>query len=123
MAYYPNNFYSNYSYNVYQQPPGIQTKIVDGYDAVRVSDVPMGNYGIFPKGDFSEIYFKSWNNDGTTKITTSKQVEENKNITTETLLKRINELETKINNFIFEKVEDKKEEQPIKRKEVNLSEY
>ena len=35
----------------------------------------------------------------------------------------INELETKINNFIFEKVEDKKEEQPIKRKEVNLSEY
>lgn len=51
-----------------QQLQGLNGKIVDGIDVVKVTEVPLGGYGIFPKADMSEIYIKSWNNNGTTKI-------------------------------------------------------
>lgn len=83
MNYYPNynpNYYNpSYSYNIpYNQnvqPQQAQTqtlngKIVDSKDIVKVTDVPIGSYGIFPKADLSEIYIKSWNNNGTTNIIT-----------------------------------------------------
>lgn len=92
MNYYPNNYYLNYPYgNQYspqqmntpnmpvQMPPQTQTatpnlngKIVDSADIVRATEVPIGGYGIFPKADLSEIYIKSWNNNGTTSIITFK---------------------------------------------------
>jgi hypothetical protein len=43
-------------------------KLVDGEEMVKATEVPIGSYGIFPKADFSEIYIKSWNNNGTTSI-------------------------------------------------------
>ena len=85
MNYYPNNYYLNYPYgNQYQQqmpyqaqsqPPqsqGLNGKIVDSQDVVRATEVPIGGYGIFPKADLSEIYIKSWNNNGTTSVITYK---------------------------------------------------
>ena len=81
MNYYPNNFYQNYSYgNMYQpqqaQPAvaALQGKVVDSVDMVRVNEVPFGGFGVFPKGDLSEIYVKSWNNNGTTQINTYKPI-------------------------------------------------
>ena len=81
MNYYPNNFYQNYSYgNMYQpqqsQPAvaALQGKVVDSVDMVRVNEVPFGGFGVFPKGDLSEIYVKTWNNNGTTQINTYKPV-------------------------------------------------
>ena len=81
MNYYPNNFYQNYSYgNQYQtqmpqQPIAtLQGKVVDSVDMVRVNEVPFGGFGVFPKGDLSEIYIKSWNNNGTTQINTYKPI-------------------------------------------------
>lgn len=87
MAYYQNSFYPNYSsYMQQQQIPqyaamtpqqaiqaiGLQGKVVDSIDAAKVSDVPFGGYALFPKADLSEIYIKSWNNNGTTQISVYK---------------------------------------------------
>jgi hypothetical protein len=116
MNYYPNynpNYYNpNYSYNIpynqNMQPQQAQTqtlngKIVDSKDIVKVTDVPIGSYGIFPKADLSEIYIKSWNNNGTTNIITFKpdtsqpMAEQNP---IDVILERINQLESKIDNVI-----------------------
>lgn len=89
MNYYPTNFYSNYpqtqqslyGYNQ-AQIPNYQTnqtqmsvqnnqipgKIVDSQEVARVSDIPFGGYGVFPKADLSEIFVKVWNNNGTTSL-------------------------------------------------------
>lgn len=87
MAYYQNSFYPSYSsYMQQQQIPqyaamapqqtiqaiGLQGKVVDSIDAAKVSDVPFGGYALFPKADLSEIYIKSWNNNGTTQISVYK---------------------------------------------------
>lgn len=39
-----------------------------------MTDVPFGSFSVFPKGDFGEIYLKTWNNNGTTQIITYKPV-------------------------------------------------
>ena len=109
MNYYPNNFYQNYSYgNMYQpqqaQPAvaALQGKVVDSVDMVRVNEVPFGGFGVFPKGDLSEIYVKSWNNNGTTQINTYRPVpveetQEAKQISSrDELLEKINALNEKL---------------------------
>jgi hypothetical protein len=55
-----------------QQNVGINGKIVDSEDIVKATEVPIGGYGVFPKADLSEIYIKTWNNNGTTSILTYK---------------------------------------------------
>lgn len=134
MNYYPNNYYQNYSYgtnNMYQPQqnsaiiPTLQGKVVDSVDMVRVNEVPFGGFGVFPKGDLSEIYVKSWNSNGTTQINTYKPVavEENKKANEKSikdeLLAKINTLDEKIdmlintapkqNNVLTTQVEEKKD--------------
>lgn len=72
--------YQNQQYPIYQQGVSQQTsqsqlqpqilngKIVDGIDTVKIQEVPIGGYGVYPKADLSTIYVKEWLNDGTTKI-------------------------------------------------------
>ncbi len=113
MNYYPNNFYQKYPYgNQYQnqmaQQPiaALQGKVVDSVDMVRVNEVPFGGFGVFPKGDLSEIYIKSWNNNGTTQINTYRPipVEENKEIkensSRDELLEKINALNEKLDTLM-----------------------
>lgn len=50
------------------QTLGLNGKIVDSEDVVKATEVPIGGYGIFPKADLSEIYVKTWNNNGTTSV-------------------------------------------------------
>ncbi len=112
MNYYPNNFYQNYSSygNMYQpqqqsqqiMQPSLQGKIVDSIDIVKANEVPFGGFGVFPKADLSEIYIKSWNNNGTTQINTYRPipVEESKgalevNVTSD-LIEKINLLNNKL---------------------------
>lgn len=57
--------------NNYQSPSvsnGLNGKIVESEDMVRIQEIPLGGYGIYPKADMSSIYIKTWNNDGTTRI-------------------------------------------------------
>ena len=122
MTYYPSNFYSSYNYNtsqpqyqqsIYpQQMPqvqmGLQGKIVESEDIVKVTDIPIGGYGIFPKADLSEIYIKTWNGNGTTNIMTFQPVvkqeavkeENNNNNNNNIVLEKIQCLEEKIDTLI-----------------------
>lgn len=97
MNYYPTNFYSNYpqtqqslygynqaqipNYQTNQTQMSIQNnqipgKIVDSQEVARVSDIPFGGYGVFPKADLSEVFVKVWNNNGTTSLLCFKPVVE-----------------------------------------------
>lgn len=126
MGYYPTNFYSNFPYGQQYQPQYfngptlssqqqimqqqnqmaqsnmLQGKVVDGEDIVKVTDVPIGGYGVFPKADFSEVYIKSWNNNGTTTITTYKPIIEEtpKEDVNSILLEKINKIEEKIDSIV-----------------------
>lgn len=135
MNYYPNNFYQNYSYgsNVYQpqQPQAqIQGKVVDSIDMVRVNEVPFGGFGVFPKGDLSEVYVKSWNNNGTTQINTYRPVpvEETQEAKAasmqDELLEKINALNAKLDALMNSagKV-DNTTATPAAAKDVNVHAY
>lgn len=126
MNYYnPNYYMNNYPYNNQYQPqtpyqsgntgynasfPGasaLNGKIVDSADVVKATEVPIGGYGIFPKADLSEIYIKSWNNNGTTSILTFKPIvsaeeqiaiEDISNL--DRVIEKIESLETKIDSLI-----------------------
>ena len=88
MSYFSNNYYPNYQYNnpyANQAQPalnGLQGKVVDSIDIVKVTEVPFGSFSVFPKGDMSEIYVKSWSNNGTTQTITYKPVIENNKVET-----------------------------------------
>lgn len=148
MNYYPNNFYSNYPYgNTYpqqmqqqvQQPPQynnnnnntniLQGKIVDSEEMVKVTEVPFGGYGIFPKADFSEIYVKTWNNNGTTQINTFCPIVTQKKEEVDTqalILTKITELENKLDNFIGNKNNTTTSTATTsieKKKELNMNAY
>ena len=144
MSYYPTNFYSNYPNNYqqqqyqYQQPiqqmPAVMQnnlngRMVESLDVAKIAEVPLGGYGIFPKADLSEIYVKSWNNNGTTSTVTFKPIveaevvkEEDKmfysNEMNKEILDKINLLEKKINQLI-----PNGEKQEIIRKEKNVNAY
>lgn len=153
MNYYPNNFYSNYSYgNMYSQPmqaqpqiqptqptvPALNGKVVDGPDMVKVTDVPFGSYGIFPKADLSEVYIKSWNSNGTTQVNVYRpvpvEVKEPSVDTNTLILEKMKEIELKLDS-ITEVAKEKNpfvqqsqtaiEEKsiPEKRKEVKVNAY
>lgn len=113
---YPGSQYPTFQQQpqqmMYQQPPQQQPnavlngKIVDSEDIVKATEVPIGGYGIFPKGDLSEIYVKSWNNNGTTNIITFKPVLENAQVNgnqqsmNDVLLQKIENLENKIDKVL-----------------------
>lgn len=131
MNYYPNNFYGNYSYgsSYPQVSPSASAaanflgKLVDGEEVVKATEVPFGGYGVFPKADLSELYIKSWNNDGTTKIITFKPVVEEPELdpvdTNKIILDKITEIENKLNSLIPTTTQTKVE----KRKELNVNAY
>lgn len=126
MNYFNPNFYQSYPYtgnNQYQsnyqiqpQPTqsqiqfqsqqlpqvGLNGKVVDTIDMVKVTEVPIGGYGIFPKADLNEIYVKTWNPNGTTSITTFKPFiapepeTQEAGIEITTVLEKIQKLEEKI---------------------------
>lgn len=90
-----------------QQQSSLNGKIVDSEDVVKATEVPIGGYGIFPKADLSEIYIKSWNNNGTTSVITFKpiipeprEIQKDNGELTNLLLQKIEVLENKIDMFI-----------------------
>lgn len=134
MNYYPNNFYGNYSYgsSYPQVSPSASAaanflgKLVDGEEVVKATEVPFGGYGVFPKADLSEIYIKSWNADGTTKILRFQPIEqqdEPKEDFNAILLNKITEIETKLDKLTQTKPVNQVPTTIEKRKELNVSAY
>lgn len=89
------------------QPSYIEGKVVESIDILRVTEVPMGKALTCPKADFSEVYVKSWNPNGTTKIVTYRPVDENAEAPTEDvkmqdILDRLTQLDVKIDKVTQE---------------------
>ena len=108
--------------------PGLNGKLVDSADVVKATEVPIGGYGIFPKADLSEIYVKSWNNDGTTNLVTFKPiippvetvaVESQQMIDINAILDKISILENKLDAVLNA---EKTVIKPI-RKELSANDY
>ena len=109
-----------------QQPQSLNGKIVDSEDVVKATEVPIGGYGIFPKADLSEIYIKSWNNNGTTSIITFKpiiqeakepQIVEDNGLK---IIERLNALDAKIDSLMMNNVAATAQ---VAKKEVKGSDY
>ena len=140
--YYMGNPYSQYTYasmppsssptsppqpsmgmtqnNVPPQTPALNGKIVDGEDVVKATEVPIGGYGIFPKADLSEIYLKTWNNNGTTSIIkfkpdAVKPVSAAGGNDYNELLEKINSIEEKLDNLLTQPAPAKKKYNPPKQ--------
>lgn len=103
----PSMQYPTYATQSYPQgtaaPQNLNGKIVDSEDVVRATEVPIGGYGIFPKADLSEIYVKSWNNNGTTSLITFQPIVQKQTSNTDSLspvLNRLSELENKIDMIL-----------------------
>ena len=146
MAYYQNSFYPNYSsYMQQQQIPqyaamapqqtiqaiGLQGKVVDSIDAAKVSDVPFGGYALFPKADLSEIYIKSWNNNGTTQISVYKPLpaedspEQKQEDFNTIILQKVVGVEQKIDAIIgaISESPQKKKKKIEEKKDVSVNAY
>ena len=124
-----NNFLGQ---NISQQPPPQQSyingKVVDSEDILKVTEIPMGGYGVFPKADFSEIYMKYWKDNGTTEIVTFKPVEQKNSILEQEnaikqILEKIEQLDQKL-NALYEKANTSVANPvAVTRKEVSINEY
>ncbi|MCC8068704.1 MAG: hypothetical protein LIO71_02935 [Ruminococcus sp.] len=123
MSYYNPNYYNPYQQQYaaipqvqqmpVQQVPTLNGKVVDSIEVARATEVPIGGYSVFPKADLNEIYVKSWNNNGTTSITTYKMAEassEAPEIGFPQLIERINLLDSKLDNLISTTIPPKKTE-------------
>lgn len=124
------NFLQGYQQSLQQPIPPAQMsgasqqsvagKIVDSVDAVKATDIPMdGNIYYFPKADGTEIFCKQWQANGTTRILTFKPCLEeeptnspNKDeklkidlseSATEGIMKRFDDLEKRIDEFLNKK--------------------
>ena len=134
MNYYPNNYYPNYSYQPQQQmqqiTPALQGKVVDSVEMVRVNEVPFGGFGVFPKGDLSEIYVKSWNSNGTTQINTYRPIpieetkESKENSSRDELLAKITALNEKLDALMNSATgQGVKPNEPAAAKDVKINAY
>lgn len=91
-----------------QQPqvPSLNGKIVESKDIVKITEVPMGGYGIFPKADLTEIYVKTWDSNTKQMNTLTYKLENEAELppiisdSSSKLLERFNELEQKFDNVI-----------------------
>jgi hypothetical protein len=88
------------------QQPMLNGKIVDSADIVKVTEVPVGGYGVFPRADMGEVYIKTWGQDGTTQIITYKPVPAPQPQPAQTdinsqLLERLDALEIKLDSIIM----------------------
>lgn len=93
------NYYNPYVNNPYvsQMPtPALNGKIVENLDMAKMSEVPMGGFGIFPKADLSEIYIKSWGADGRTNLITYKPLTGEVESDMEKIMKRLDTIEKKL---------------------------
>ena len=125
--YNPNSYYNPYMQQMPQQSY-INGKVVDSEDILKVTEIPMGGYGVFPKADFSEIYMKYWKDNGTTEIVTFKPVEQKNSILEQEnaikqILEKIEQLDQKL-NALYEKANTSVANPvAVTRKEVSINEY
>lgn len=107
---------------------GINGKFVESKEIVGITEIPGGGYGVFPRADLQEIYFKTWNKNGLTDIITYvPKIEENTQKEPSTmqvygaLEEHIKRLESKLDSIVssFQKPINE-EEQNSPQKEIKF---
>ena len=111
-----------------QQANYISGRIVDSEDVVKVAEIPFGGYGVFPRADLTEIYFKIWNNNGTTSIITYKpsaqQPVQSQEEIVNKILQKVENLENKISELTQPyPIITASTQEETKKREVNLNEF
>ena len=112
-----------------QQTNYISGKIVDSEDVVKVAENPFGGYGVYPRADLTEIYFKIWNNNGTTSIITYKpstqQPVQSQEEIVNKILQKVENLENKISELTqpYPIITTTSAQGENKKREVNLNEF
>lgn len=112
-----------------QQTNYISGRIVDSEDVVKVAEIPFGGYGVFPRADLTEIYFKIWNNNGTTSIVTYKpstqQPVQSQEEIVNKILQKVENLENKISELTqpYPIITTISAQEETKKREVNLNEF
>lgn len=97
--------------------------MVDSEEIVKVTEVPIGGYGVFPKADLSEVFIKYWNNNGTTSIISfkpnsplpSQNNENTQSVDLNVILEKITNLENKIDSL--------KPQENLQKKEIKANDY
>ena len=107
MSYYPQYGVQQYS-PIYQTPQyqipqqqsnALNGKVVDSYEVSKIQEIPFGSFGVYPKGDLSEVYIKSWNGDGTTKVVVYKPEVIQESSKPEIYMEALEEIKESISNI------------------------
>lgn len=128
--YYNTNPYTNYG-NYYNQQPqmqnpviqnfratGLQGKQIDSLDVVKATDIPLdGSVSYFPLADGTAIATKQLMQDGTSRITIFKPIENETPIEQPRYITE-NDLEAHLNNFNSKDIKDIKDELKTLKKRI-----
>lgn len=110
--------------SVFQQPqnniqttsiPSLNGKIVDGIDAVKIQDVPIGSFGIYPQADLNRVYVKQWTPQGSTQIIEYSPIIDNKEEKVFNYEDAFNSLKESISNIEAKIDKIQAQKQPRKR--------
>lgn len=140
MNFNPNSYmgYNNYNSNPYMQPQqqsiipqttSLNGKIVESQEIVKVTEVPIGGYGIFPRADLTEIYVKTWDANTkqmsilTYKLDTTSELSTPKTDMTSKILERVDSLEQKIDSILAGFSPSVEESAPAAKKEVKKNAF
>lgn len=124
MMYQPN-YMNNYQKPIQQMQPtvsGLNGKVVDNVDVVKVADIPFdGTISYFPLIDGTAIVTKKIQNDGTSKVVIYKPVQEEpqkeiKYVTSDEMNKKISEIDLSEIDDLKEEIRDIRKELKIIRK-------
>ena len=104
--------------NLYRTPIGLQGKQIDSLDVVKATDIPLdGSVSYFPLADGTAIATKQLMQDGTSKITIFKPIEE-ENSTQQIKYVTENDLKEQLSNFNSKDIKDIKEELKSLKKRI-----
>lgn len=104
--------------NLYRTPMGLQGKQIDSLDVVKATDIPLdGSISYFPLADGTAIATKQLMQDGTSKITIFKPIEE-ENPTQQIKYVTENDLKEQLSNFNSKDIKDIKEELKSLKKRI-----
>jgi len=104
--------------NMYRTAMGLQGKQIDSLDVVKATDIPLdGSISYFPLADGTAIATKQLMQDGTSKITIFKPIEE-ENPTQQIKYVTENDLKEQLSNFNSKDIKDIKEELKSLKKRI-----
>lgn len=73
--------------------PRLAGRVIQDINEVMPNEIPFGQIAVFPVSDFSRIYTKQWDANGTSIITNMYELPQKQDSTIASILKRLEALE------------------------------